>query len=157
MSFLGGIATLKGGIEGIVLGPRWLYFAALTGSGLYRIEIEDLLDTSLTDEQLADKAQRIARKPLSSGLTMDVNGNVYVADVEHNAIFIVGSDRKARTLLRSTKLRWPEAVTFGPDGWLYVADSAMSELLLQPREYIQAQAPFKIYRFRPGYEGVPGR
>src|SRR5210317_1698874 len=34
MKFLGGIAALRGGVDGIALGPEWLYFAAISGSGL---------------------------------------------------------------------------------------------------------------------------
>ena len=43
------------------------------------------------------------------------------------------------------------ALSFGPDGWSYVADSAPQEVLLR------AQGPYRIFRFRPGAEGVPGQ
>ena len=88
---------------------------------------------------------------------LNPDGTVYVTDIEHNAIFSVGEDRVPRTLLRSPKIRWPDALSFGPDGWLYVADSALAEVVLQPEENIRAHGPYRIFRFRPGTEGVPGQ
>jgi len=157
MSFLGGIVSLRGGIDGIALGPDWLYFAAISGSGLYRVRLSDLLNESLPKIQLSRRVERYATKPLSNGLSVDIDGNVYVTDIEHNSVYIVGPNRKAKTLIRSDVIRWPDALSFGPDGWIYVSDSALSELVLQPREHIQANQPYRIFRFQPGAIGVPGQ
>jgi len=157
MSFVGGLVALRGGIDGIALGPEWLYFAALSGSELYRVRIRDLRDGELPESQLAKRVEKYSRKPLSDGLSVDIEGNVYVTDVEHRAIFLVGSDRKPQTLLRSADIRWPDALSFGPDGWLYVADSALSEVILQPQEHIRSNSPYEIFRFKPGIEGTPGQ
>ena len=157
MSFLGGIVSLRGGVDGIALGPKWLYFGALSGSGLYRVQLSDLLDESLPEQQLSRRVERYATKPLSNGFSMDVDGNIYVTDIEHNAVFVFGSDHEATTLVRSNDIRWPDALSFGPDGWLYVSDSALSELVLQTRAHIQQNQPYRIFRFRPGVEGVPGQ
>ena len=59
--------------------------------------------------------------------------------------------------LESDEVRWPDALSFGPDGWLYLADSALPDLILQSREHIEAAGPYRIYRFQPGFEGVPGQ
>lgn len=157
MSFLGGIVSLRGGVAGIALGPEWLYFGALSGSGLYRVRLADLRNNNLPDSQLSARVERYATKPLSDGLSIDVDGNVYVTDIEHNSVCFVGEDRKMTTLIRSGDIRWPEALSFGPDGWMYIADSALSELVLQPREHIEAQRPYRIFRFQTGTEGVPGQ
>jgi len=61
------------------------------------------------------------------------------------------------TLISSSAVRWPDALSFGPDGWLYVADSALSEVILQSKEHIKEQGPYGIYRFQPGAEGTPGQ
>jgi sugar lactone lactonase YvrE len=82
---------------------------------------------------------------------------VYVTDIEHNAIFVIDEEREPRTLLRSERIRWPDALSFGPDGWLYVADSALHHVVLQPQENIEANSPYRIFRFRPGAEGIPGQ
>jgi sugar lactone lactonase YvrE len=157
MSYFGGLVTLRGGIDGIALGPEWLYFAALSGSELHRVRLRDLRDKKLPESQLAKRVETVSVKPLSDGLSIDIEGNVYVTDVEHRAIFVVGNDRSPQTLLRSDDIRWPDALSFGPDGWLYVADSALSEVILQPQEHIQSQGPYKIFRFKPGTEGTPGQ
>ena len=157
MRYLGGILTLKAGVDGLALGDDWLYFGALTGSGLYRVALADLRDTSFSDKQLATRVERIASKPLSDGMSIDLDGNVFVTDVEHNAVFIVSSAGDVSTLLRSRRIRWPDALSFGPDGWLYVADSALPDVVLQPRAHIQDQKPYRIFRFRPGTEGTPGQ
>jgi hypothetical protein len=65
VKFLGGVAALRGGVDGIALGPEWLYFAAISGSGLYRVLLSDLLDQNLPPDQLANRVERISDKPLS--------------------------------------------------------------------------------------------
>ena len=157
MSFAGGIVSLRGGVDGIALGDEWLYFAALSGSALYRVRLEDIADPSMPDRQIATRVERVTQKPLSDGLSVDLEGRVYVTDVEHNAIFRVDEHGTLHTLLRSHQVRWPDALSFGPDGWLYVADSALSDVILQPKDHIRAQGPYKIFRFQPGADGVPGQ
>ena len=157
MEFLGGVAALRGGVDGIALGPEWLYYAALSGSGLYRVRLKDLRDNSLPPGQLANRVERYSDKPLSDGLSLDVEGNVYITDIEHSSIFIVNAERELRTLIQSRKVRWADALSFGPDGYLYLADSALSELILKSREHIDAHGPYRIFRFKPGVEGVPGQ
>jgi sugar lactone lactonase YvrE len=157
MVFLGGMIALRGGVDGIALGPEWLYYGALNGSGLYRVRLKDLRNESLPAQQLASRVERFSDKPLSDGFSIDSDGGVYITAIEHNAIFRVGPDRTLTTLLHAPEIRWPDALSFGPDGYLYVADSALSELVLQTDEHIKNQAPFKIFRFQPGFNGVPGQ
>jgi sugar lactone lactonase YvrE len=157
MTFGGGIVALKGGVDGIALGDEWLYFAAISGSGLYRIRLQDLIDADATDTQLSARVERYAEKPLSDGLSIDVQGNVYITDIEHGAVFSVADDREPRTLLRSNQIRWADALSFGPDGWLYVADSALYDVVLRSREHIKTHGPYKIFRFQTGTEGTPGQ
>jgi hypothetical protein len=64
-------------------------------------------------------------------------------------VFIVGPDRRPRTLIRSPKIRWADSLSFGPGGWLYLADSAIPELVLTSKQHIQSQGPYHIFRFRP--------
>jgi sugar lactone lactonase YvrE len=157
MSFMGGIVSLRGGVDGIALDDEWLYFAAISGSSLFRVSLADLTDASIPNSQLAARVERYSEKPLSDGLSIDVEGKVYVTDVEHNSIFVVGADRELRTLIRSNSIRWPDALSFGPEGWLYVADSALADVVLQTRDHIQANRPYKVYRFQPGTPGLPGQ
>jgi sugar lactone lactonase YvrE len=157
MSFVGGIVALRGGIDGIALGPEWLYFAALNGSKLYRIDLASLRDQSIPDSQLAARVESYAEKPLSDGLSIDIDGNVYVTDIEHNSIGVVGTDHEVKTLLRSAKIRWPDALSFGPDGWLYVADSDLADVVLKTRDHIKSQGPYRIFRFQVGVQGTPGQ
>lgn len=157
MTFAGGIASLRGGVDGIALDNEWLYFAAMNGSSLYRIGLSDIVDASTPNSQIAARVELYSGKPLSDGLSLDIEGNVYVTDVEHNAIARVDTDRELRTLLRSSKIRWPDALSFGPEGWVYVADSALGDVILQSHEHISSNGPYRIFRFQPGVDGVPGQ
>lgn len=157
MKFLGGIVAMRGGVDGIALGPEWLYFGSLTGSALNRIKLDDLRDFSLPGEQLRNRVERFSDKPLSDGLSTDIEGNVYITDVEHGAIFVARLDQTLTTLIQSESIRWPDALSFGPDGYLYVADSALTEVILRSREDIETSGPYRIFRFRPGRDGIPGQ
>ena len=157
MEFLGGIVALRGGVDGIALGPEWLYYGALSGSGLYRIRLRDLRDKNLPPGKLETLVERYSDKPLSDGLSVDTAGGVYITDVEHSAIFRVDPDEGLSTLIQSQKIRWPDALSFGPDNYLYVADSALQEVILESTDHIAAQGPYPIFRFQPGFEGIAGQ
>lgn len=151
MRFAGGIISLKAGVDGITLDEsgRWLYYGAMNHSGLFGVRGDALADPSLPARELESDIERFSDKPLSDGLAADADGNIYVTDVEHGAVFIVGPDRRPRTLIRSSQIRWADSLSFGPDGWLYLADSALPELILASEEHIQSQGPYRIFRFRP--------
>ena len=157
MTFMGGLLSLRGGIDGIALDDEWLYYGALSGASLYRVKLADLRNRSLPDAQLSSRVERVSDKPLSDGMSVDLEGQVYLTDVENNALFIVDREQRLKTLVRDERIRWPDALSFGPDGWLYVADSALSEVVFRPQEHMKANQPYSIFRLRPGAEGVPGQ
>jgi len=151
MRFAGGLVALKTGVDGIVLdaADEWIYYAAINQSGLYRIRLSALGDPLLPARELEQAVERFSDKPLSDGLEADAEGNVYITDVEHGAVFVVGPDRQLATLIASPRIRWADSLSFGPDGWLYLADSAIPELVLKSKDYIRSKGPYYIFRFRP--------
>jgi sugar lactone lactonase YvrE len=154
-----GFYRLSIGIDSIALDKRgdWLYYGSVTGDRMYRIATKDLNDTALSPEALAAKVEDFAPKTLSDGLTMDVADNIYVSDMEHSAILSLGPDRHLKTLLKDPRLRWPDGFSFGPDGWLYVSCSSLQHVLFISKDHMRAHAPYQIFRFRPGPEGMPGQ
>jgi sugar lactone lactonase YvrE len=158
MQFLGGLVSLKTGVDGIALDTNgeWLYYAAINHSDLFRVRVRDLLNPTLPTRQLETEVERFSNKPLSDGLSADLEGNIYITDVEHGAVFTVGQDRELITVIRSPRIRWADGLSFGPDGWLYLADSAIPELVLKSKQHIESRAPYYIFRFQPGPLGIPG-
>lgn len=159
MTFFGGLAALKAGVDGIALSrdDAWLYFGAMNHANLYRIGRLDLIAAASDSPALAKAVQDMGPKPLNDGLSTDLLGNVYITDVEHGAVFRLDPDGHLDTLIQSPRIRWADALSFGPDGWLYLADSAIPEQMLRSKAHIASQAPYFIYRFQPGIDGVPGQ
>lgn len=157
IAFGGGLAKLRAGVDGMAINDQWLYYGALSGSGLYRIPLDILIDPDSNESELAAAIERHSDKPLSDGFSIDVDGNVYVTDVEHGAVVRISADRTLETLLRSQKVRWADALSFGPDGWLYIADSALKDVILKSPEHIRSQGPYRIFRVQTDAEGTPGQ
>ncbi|MDH4281618.1 MAG: hypothetical protein OEV36_03100, partial [Myxococcales bacterium] len=116
-----------------------------------------LLDDGLSAEALATRIEAVGRKPLNDGLSTDNDGNLLITDVEHGAVLRMTPRGELTTLMRSNRIRWADALSYGPEGWLYVADSAIPDQMLRPKAHIQANAPYYIFRFRPGIAGIPGQ
>lgn len=158
MVFFGGIAALKAGVDGIAMDPsgEWLWFAAMNHDTMYRVRVADLRNASLKPAELEGRLHAVGRKPLNDGLSADTAGNVLITDVEHGAVLRMHPDGKLETLVKSPRIRWADALSHGPDGWLYLADSAIPHQMLQPKAHIAANAPYYIYRFKPGIPGMAG-
>ena len=124
---------------------------------MFRIRTSDLRDPSLSGEALASRVVAVGRKPLNDGLSTDREGNVLITDVEHGAVLRMTPDGGLETLIESPRVRWADGLSFGPGGWLYLADSAIPDQMLRSRRHMGEAAPYFVYRFHPGIEGTPGQ
>ncbi len=159
MKFFGGLVVLKPAVDGIAIdrNDEWLYYGAMAHDTMFRVKVADLLDTGLRDEALAAGVRAVGRKPLNDGLSTDNDGNLLITDVEHGAVLRMTPKGELTTLVKSQRIRWADALSFGPDGWLYVADSAIPDQMLRSKAHIEANAPYHIFRFKPDIAGVPGQ
>jgi len=159
MSYLGGILEMKTGIDGIALSrdDQWLYYAAMNHTSMFRIPTSALQDSGLSDTTMAASIENVGNKPLNDGLSIDRQGNVFITDVEHQAVVKMTPQGELETIVKDSRIRWADGLSFGPDGWLYLADSAIPHLVLQSPDYIASQAPFYIWRFKPGTTGAAGQ
>ena len=153
-----GLFPVRIGVDSITLDARgeWLYYGPFTGDRLYRIRTADLRNPSLDAAALGARVEDHAPKTISDGLSIDLADTVYITDPEHSAILTVGADRTLHTLVKDPRLRWPDGLSFGPDGWLYVTCSALQDVMLRSASAVREHAPYQVYRFRPGAAGVPG-
>jgi sugar lactone lactonase YvrE len=151
-----GLFAIRPGIDSIALDRtgEWLYFAAVTATKMYRIKTADLDDTSLTPEALATRVEVFGEKTLSDGISSDEAGTLYLTDPEHNAI--VTMRPALETLISDARLRWPDGLSFGPDGYLYLTCSALQHVIMKDADHIQSFAPYHIFRFVPGGRAVAG-
>lgn len=159
MTFFWGLAALKPGIDGIAIDKQdeWIYYGAMAHDSMYRVRTGDLKNASLSPDALAAKVELFAKKPLNDGLSMDVAGNLYIADMEHGAVVMLDRNRQLKTLIKDPRIRWADALSFGPESWLYLADSAIPDQMLRSKSHIAAAGPYYIFRFKPGNVGIPGQ
>jgi sugar lactone lactonase YvrE len=159
MVFFGGLVALKAGIDGIALTAdgKWAVFAAMSHEGLFKVPVADLRNETLPFSELSRRVQKSGTKPLSDGITTDTEGNVLITDVEHGAIVRMRPDGSTETVVKSPRIRWADGFSWGTDGWLYLADSAIPDQMLQSKSHMSAHAPYYVYRLKPGTAGIPGR
>ena len=155
----GSVIRPRVGINPIALDAsnEWLYYGPMHGGSLYRIRVSDLLDPHIEAEMLAKKVERYGRKPISDGISIDRDGNIYVTDLANNAIGVIDHSREYRIYLSDERLSWPDALSFGPDNKLYTVSNQLHRSALLHAGEQTAQPPYYIFSFTPLAEGVSGR
>ena len=153
-----GVFSIRPGVDSIGLDAKgeYLYFAPVTNLNMSRIATADLLNESLDAATLAGKVEEYAPKTMSDGITLDTAGNLYMADPEHSAVVVIRPDKSLETLLKDDRLRWPDGFSFGPDGWLYLSCSSLHQIIGKAPWTFKQNAPYQIFRVKPGTPGVPG-
>jgi sugar lactone lactonase YvrE len=136
---------------------EWLYYGPMHGTSLYRIRVNDLLDREIEAEALADKVERYGRKPISDGISIDSDGNVYITDLANNAIGVIDHSREYRIYITDERLSWPDALSFGPDDRLYTVSNQLHKSALLHGGEETAKPPYYIFSFTPLAAGVSGR
>lgn len=116
-------ASFKVAADGIALSPdgETLYYCALSSRRLYAVPTKLLRDPAVSEAQLARAVRDLGIKGASDGLEADASGAVYAGDYEHNAIRKRDAGGTTwRTIAQAPNLSWPDTLSIGPDGYLYV-------------------------------------
>jgi sugar lactone lactonase YvrE len=133
--------------DGIALSPvdEKLYYHALTGYNLYRVPVS-ALETDLKDEtSLVKQVEKVGVTPAPDGMIFDKEGNLYMADLERNAVSYRTPAGDIKILIQDERIKWPDTFTMEGDKNLIFTDS-----LLQKAEVGKPvdDMEFKIYKVK---------
>jgi len=156
----GEIVKPKIPVNPIALSPdnQTLYFGPMTGDVMYQIDASVLRNPLVGDDVLYRIVEPYGIKPISDGSTADVDGNVYVTAITDHAIGVIRRNGTYVELVRDPQLlQWPDAFSYGPDGYVYVAVNQLHKgPVLNAGEDV-SEPPYLIVRFKPPAQGVVGR
>jgi sugar lactone lactonase YvrE len=136
--------------DGIALSPdrKWLYYKPLSDDKLYRIETAFLLDESLKASDLAAKVEDLGKFCTTDGMIFDQEGNLYLGDLERQAIVKLSPGKNLEMVVQDPRLIWPDSYAISQDGYLYITTS---EIQYMPRfnQGVEGHPkPFAVYRIK---------
>lgn len=139
------------------LNNEWVYFGPMHGLSLYRIKAEDLINKTLSENELAARIERYSDKPISDGITIDKAGNIYLGELAENAIGVISSYRKYRRLAQCPRLSWVDSFSFGPGGHLYAVVNRLHQSATLNGGELAAKPPFYLLKVKSLAPGLAGR
>jgi hypothetical protein len=135
---------------------EYLYFGPMSGSKMYRVRTADLKNEQLSPEALAARVEVFGERGQCDGITLDSAGNLYISDIENGAIALMDPAGQYSTLLSHPQLRWPDGMSYGPDGYIYLTDSDIPDVMMRSKAHMKSQAPYHLWKFKalaPGRVG----
>ena len=112
--------------DGIALDLKndYLYYHALSGHTLYRLKGQYLRDASLSRGDLQSRVEKVAQTPAPGGMIEASDGSIYLTDIEDSAILRWNpATSKLNQVIQDKRLSWPDTLSWGPNGALYVTCS----------------------------------
>ena len=138
---------------------EYIYYGPLNGTKIYRIKTLDLVNEAFTDEDLDSKIETYSEKPNNGGMSIDMEGNIYLTALETNSVAVVlAKDKSVKTMTADENMVWPDGVSYNHvDGYMYVSAAQVNKGAVFNDGKDQSTKPFYIFRFIPLTEGVSFR
>lgn len=127
----------------------WLYYHTMTGRRIYRVPTNVLRDERTSEAVRSASIQDLG--PTGSvvdGMWLDKDDNLYLAAIERDAIIVRRPDGAIETFVADPRLKWPDSLAMGPDGYLYFTTS-MKHLRQPYRFSDQIEDPYFIMKASP--------
>lgn len=124
-----------------------LYWKALTGRTLYRVATSALRDAGLSADALADAVETVGQTEVTDGLWIHSSGRFFLTAVEKYAVIERDGDQET-VAVQDDRLRWPDTMSEGPDGAVYVTASHIQDSPWFDPDADKA-VPSALFRFDP--------
>lgn len=115
--------------DGIALSAdgKMLYWQALTGTTLYSVPTALLQDASATPAALKAAVKQAGENGVADGLWLDGDNRLYITSPQDDSVKTRTLDGQAEILVQDDALRWPDTLSQGADGALYVTTSHIQD------------------------------
>ncbi len=112
--------------DGIALDPdqKRLYWHALTGYHLYSVPTE-VLHGQMNEEKIQGEVTNMGVTPAPDGMIFDKNGNLYMADLERNAVSYRTPGGDMKILIQDERIKWPDTFSIDNKNNLIFTDSLL--------------------------------
>jgi sugar lactone lactonase YvrE len=133
--------------DGIALSPvdGRLYYHPLTGYNLYSVPTK-LLNNPDQNKKLIEKSVvNVGRTPAPDGMIFDRQGNLYMGDLERNAVSYRRPDGQMEILIQDERIKWPDSLAIDNQNNLIFTDSRLHEA--KPGSDV-SHLSFPIYRVK---------
>ncbi len=137
--------------DGIALDPKGehLYWQALVGKTLYRIPTRALRDATLPASRVGAAVERMGTTCVADGYLMDRKGRLWITSPEDNSVKLRQNDGSLQIVVQDERLRWPDTMSEGPDGAIYVTSSHIQDMAQWHEGGPTRQMPYGLWRFQP--------
>jgi sugar lactone lactonase YvrE len=136
---------------------EWVYFGPMHGLSLYRIKADDLVNENLDAKVLANRVERYSDKPISDGMTIDKDNNIYLGELAANAIGVISADKKYQRLAQCPRLSWVDSFSFGPNGQLVAVVNRLHQSATLNGGVSASKPPYYLLQIKALAAGLPGR
>ncbi|CAF3537959.1 unnamed protein product [Rotaria sp. Silwood1] len=100
---------------------KTLFYKASFGYNWFRVSTDDLINETMTEPELGQRVSLSWKTMPTGGTTMDDQGNIYLMDLERQAVwqqnFIDGS---WKLIVHDERIIWGDASDISEDGFLYI-------------------------------------
>jgi len=146
---------MKTGADGIALSgdKKTLYWTNLTGNRLLSLPTALIRDFNASEEQISKAVKVEATLPSNTdGMTADRNNNLYMTALGLNGIMKRDAKTgKVETLVASDEISWPDTLSWGPKGSLYLVSNHLHLFVDNDMDFDQPKVPnFRIYKMNLG-------
>ncbi|WP_062012919.1 L-dopachrome tautomerase-related protein [Aureimonas sp. AU4] len=121
--------------DGIALSKdgQYLYWQAIKGTKLHRIATKTLLGDGFAGKDVSGAVEAFGENGVADGLWIGrESGRMYVTAPQDDAVKVrdveVGAGSRPEILVQDPRLRWPDTMSEGPDGTLYVTTSHIQDM-----------------------------
>ncbi|MEY8758974.1 L-dopachrome tautomerase-related protein [Chryseobacterium tongliaoense] len=127
---------------------NWIYYGALGGEKIYRIEADAVANEELQSTDLEKRVEYYAPKPKSDGFKVGSHGQIYVTDVEHNAIGVSTPGKYTILAQDNTLFSWPDGVAISLNGYVYVVSDQLQNKPWWNNNQNVSKPPYYVLRIK---------
>lgn len=137
-------------VNGIALSHdfKYLYFKPINQTHLYCIATEFLADARLTDQELEAKVEDKGEVGITHGLLADIDGNIYLTSSIDYSIKYLNPDGNVNTLVRDSRILWPDSMGISGDGYLYFSCAQLFKDPQWNKGVDKVELPYYVFKVK---------
>ncbi|QKJ23632.1 L-dopachrome tautomerase-related protein [Poseidonibacter lekithochrous] len=135
--------------DGFALNPiaidptfTWVYFGSIHGKKVYRVP-SDSFDN---EKDVIKNIKVFGQKSYSDGIAVDSNENVYITDIENQAIGVTNKDGYKIIATLPKGQTWPDGLAIANDGYIYATVNQLNRTAVLNNGKEEGISPYLIVK-----------